>query len=175
MSTISKKVVYQAKYFAIEQKVIERNGKTFTKDFINRNPAVFILPIAENGDVHLIRQYRDSFETYTLEVIAGMMEKSEDPLETAKRELQEETGLHAKKWTKIATWELSVNMNSPVHVYTASDLIEGQTHLDDDEVIERIVMPLDEAIEKIISGEIVASSHAAVLLLYDKMKKEKKI
>ncbi len=175
MKVLSQKIVFKSKFFRVEQKVIERNGKTFTKDFIERNPAIFILPVGSDGDIYLINQYRDTFRKTTLEVIAGMMEHDKDPLEAAKRELEEEIGLIAKSWKQLITWELSVNMNAKIHVFVATDLQEGKQHLDDDEVIERVKMSLEKALEKVETGEIVAASHAAILLLFDKLKKEGKI
>src|SRR5207249_891280 len=98
--------------FRIIQKQIERNGKTFTKDFIERSSVVSILPITDNGEVYLERQFRDAFGKEILEIVAGTMENDDNPLESAKRELQEETGLTATEWKQLASWELSVNMNS---------------------------------------------------------------
>lgn len=166
------KTVYQAKYFRITQREIQRKGKTFTKDFIERNPSVFILPINDNGEIYVESQYRDAFGKTILEVVAGNMEEHADPLETAKRELLEETGLTAKEWKQIATWELSVNMNSPLYVFVAQNITEGRPVPDDDEEIEIIKMPFEEAVQKAVAGEFIASVHVAAILLYDKLRKK---
>ncbi len=175
MKIVSKEEVYKAKYFRITKTVGEKNGNTFTKEFIERNPAVFILPVASDGMLHMIYQHRDAFDKTLLEVIAGTMEAGSDPLETAKRELREETGLSAKNWVQIAHWELSVNMNSPIYVFVATELTEGSAQPDDDEEISRVTMSLDEAVEKVVSGEIIAASHAAALLLYKTLREEGKL
>jgi ADP-ribose pyrophosphatase len=175
MAELSSKTVYQAKYFRIVQKQIERKGKTITKDFIERNATVSILPISETGEIYLEKQFRDAFGKDVLEIVAGNMENGDNPLESAKRELQEETGLQAAHWQQIANWELSVNMNSTQFVFVATGLTEGQPDTDDDEEITVIKMPLAEAVEKAASGEFIASSHVAALLLYDKLKKEGKL
>lgn len=175
MKIISSEETYRAKYFKINKTVLERNGKTFEKDFLIRNAAVFILPIAEDGRIHMITQHRDAFDKTLLEVIAGTMEEGGDPLETAKRELKEEAGLTARNWKQIASWELSVNMNSPQFIFVATDLQEGEATPDEDEEIAPVLLSLDEAIQKIISGEIIASTQIASLLLYKTLLEEKKL
>lgn len=170
MGELSNKTVYQAKYFRITKREIERNGKHFTKDFIERTPAVLIIPYTNDGDVYLEYQYRDALHKSVFEIVAGNMEEGSDPLETAKRELQEETGLTAKKWHKIATWDLSVNMVAKIHVFAATELTQGKTALNDDEQIETKKMSFNEVLEKIKTGEIPAASHIAALLVFEKMK-----
>jgi ADP-ribose pyrophosphatase len=175
MGELSSKTVYQAKYFRIVQKQIERNGKTFTKDFIERSSVVSILPITDQGEIYLEKQYRDAFGKEILEIVAGTMENDDNPLESAKRELQEETGLTAANWKQIASWELSVNMLAKQYIFVATGITEGPSHLDEDEQIDVIKMPFEEAVEKAVSGEIIATTHIAAILLYDKLKKDGKI
>lgn len=172
MGVLSTKTVYKAKYFSIIQKEIERNGKRFTKDFIERNSVVSILPLTDQGELYLEKQYRDAFGKEILEIVAGTMDNDDNPLEAAKRELQEETGLTATTWKQLATWELSVNMNSKQYIFVATGLSEGKSQLDDDEEITLVKISFEQAVEKVISGEICASVHAAAILLYDKLKKE---
>jgi ADP-ribose pyrophosphatase len=175
MAELSSKTVYQAKYFHITQKQIERNGKTFTKDFIERNPSVLVLPINDQEEFYLESQFRDAFGKTLLEVVSGNMEHEGNPLETAKRELLEEAGLTAAIWEQIAKWELSVNMNAPLYIFAAKGITEGKQQLDNDEVIDIIKMPFEEAVQKAVSGEILASAHIAAILLYDKLKNEGKV
>lgn len=172
---LSTKKVFQAKHFRVDQIVVSKEGKEFTKDVVVRVPIVLILPYTRDGDVYLELQWRDALSKTSLEVVAGSVEESEDMLVAAKRELQEETGLTAQTWKKIATWDLSVNMSAKVHVFIATDLTQGESSLDDDESIEVVKMPLEEALEKITRGEITAANHIAALLLFDKMKREGKI
>jgi ADP-ribose pyrophosphatase len=175
MSTLSTKTVYTSRYLKVIQKVIQRNGKTFTKDFIERVSSVCILPYNEKGEVYLGSMYRDAHEKRILELIAGKIEGTDDPLTSAKRELIEEAGLTAKKWQKIAEWELSGNMQSKIHLFFVTDLTEGKQQLDIDEEIEIIKMPFEKVLEKIYSGELILAPHIAALLLFDKMRKEGKL
>lgn len=173
---LSKKIVFKSKFFQVNHVVVERDGKKFEKDFVYRNPVVFILPLTENNEIYLLSQYRDAYEKRLLEVVAGTIENVEDdPLAVAKKELSEETGLTAQKWTYLRTLNLSVNMNADIHVFLAEDLQIGEAHADDDEDIIVIKMPLEEAVNKVISGEINTGSHMGVLLLLDALRKEGKL
>ena len=172
---LSKKVVFQSKKFRIERVEIERNGKIFSKDMMIRDPHVIILPLTKNNDLYLLNQYRDALQRVNLEAVAGFIDGNEDPLTSAKRELKEETGLEAKEWQQIADFNVSPNMISRAYVFVAKDLEEGKPELEDDEEIELIKIPLSEAIEKVVSGEMNTSSHAAVILLFDKLLQEGKI
>ena len=172
---LSKKVVFQSKKFRIERVEIERNGKIFSKDMMIRDPHVIILPLTKNNDLYLLNQYRDALQRVNLEAVAGFIDGNEDPLTSAKRELKEETGLEAKEWQQIADFNVSPNMISRAYVFVAKDLEEGKPELEDDEEIELIKIPLSEAIEKVVSGEMNTSSHAAAILLFDKLLQEGKI
>jgi len=172
MKTLSEKTVFTSRYFKILQKVVENNGKTFTKDFIEKNPTVVVIPYTEKNEIYLESQYRSIFEKVILELVAGNMEIGEDPLETAKRELLEEAGLIAKKWKKLSFWNLTANMQSDIHVFAATDLEQGEQKLDSDEEITIMKLPLDEALQKIENGEITIAYHIAALLLFDRLQKE---
>jgi ADP-ribose pyrophosphatase len=175
MKILSEKTVFQAKFFQIKQIEIERNGKTYTKDYLDRQPFVVVLPITPDGQIYLERQFRDVLGKTTLEAVAGFIEVGEDPAVAAKRELKEETGLSAKNIQHIATWELNVNMNCQVYVYVATDLTEGETHFDDDEDIELVKMPFAQAVEHAANGKLPATAHVAAILLADRLQKEGKI
>ncbi len=173
MSILSKKTVFTSNYFKVVQKVIKRNGKTFTKDIIERNSSVLIIAYTKD-DIYLESQYRDSLEKVNIEIVQGTVDADDDPLETAKRELHEEVGLIAKKWKKLAEWDLSAVLNAKQYVFAATDLEETEQHLEFDEEIEIMKMPIKQVLEKIDMGEITTASHIAALLLFDKMRKEGK-
>ncbi len=175
MKILRTETVYTSKNFCIKRNEIERDGKLFTKDFVDRNPVVLIIPYTPEGDVYLEYQFRDAMGKYCWEIIGGNMEEGSDPLENAKRELQEEAGLSAKKWIQIARWELSVNMYAPIYVFAATDLQQGEATLDIDEDLSVKKMALENALEKIDNGEIEGASHVASLFLFQKLQKEGKL
>ncbi|MEK7145851.1 MAG: NUDIX hydrolase, partial [Patescibacteria group bacterium] len=86
---------------------------------------------------------------------AGMREENEDPLETAKRELREEAGVIAKKWTALGSFYMECSStNKESFAFLAEDLELGEGNPDDDEEIESRWLPLEEALKKVASGEI---------------------
>ncbi len=175
MKVQSSETTYKAKYFQIKKKTFERNGKTFTKDFIERNPVVMIIPYTTDGQIYLESQYRDAHARTGIEVIAGNMEAPFDPLENAKRELKEEAGLTAAKWKLIAQWEISPNMKAPLYIYAATDLTEGEQELDIDEEIDIVKMPIEEAIKRVMDGTMDIAVEITPLLFFEKLWKEGKL
>jgi ADP-ribose pyrophosphatase len=171
---LSQKTVFKSRHFHVDHVEIERSGQKFEKDIIEQTPTVLIIPYSKD-EIYLEQQYRDALEKTCLEVVAGHIDENEDPLTAAKRELEEETGLKAKTWHKIATWNVMVTMRAKVNVFFATDLEEGISNLQHDEVIELVKIPLKQVLDKIESGGIPGASHIAALLLFDKMKKEGKI
>lgn len=172
MKIISTKHIYTSRYFKVLQKIIERNGKTFTKDFIERNDTAVIIPYTNTNEIYMESQFRDALGKLSLEVVAGQVEEGEDPFEAAKKELREEAGLTAKTWHKLAVWDLSVNMKGKTHIFAATDLLQGENNLEIDEEIEMIKIPLDIVMKKIRNGEMTAMSHIAALFLFKQLREE---
>lgn len=167
---LSKKTTYKAKYFHVDQVVLERNGKQFTKDIIEKNSFVLIIALTDKNEIVLERQYRDALQKETLEIVAGTMEEGEtDTLAAAKRELREETGYTAKYWQQIGMMEVSANQKNTVYVFVATGLTAGETALDDDEEIEVIKIPINQVMEKVTSGEIFIATNVAALLKFNEM------
>src|SRR6185369_10496551 len=162
---LSKKTIFQSKYFQVNKVEIERNGKVFTKDIIERNASVFILPMTEDNEIYLVSQYRDAHRKVLLEIVAGTIDTGETvPLEVAKRELAEEAGLSAKEWKQLAVLENSANMKSTVYVFLAKDLSPTEQNQDEDENITVVKLPFTDVLKKIENGEISISSNIAAFL-----------
>jgi 8-oxo-dGTP pyrophosphatase MutT (NUDIX family) len=172
---ISKETKFASKFFKVVRVVLERDGKQFTKDIVERRDVVFILPFTDNGDIYMVSQYRDALQKISFEIVAGQMDAEEDPLVAAKRELQEETGLVAQNWQHVRTFHLSANMKGQAHVFVATQLQEGESAPDDDEDLETIKIPFEEVVKKVTEGEIDISTQTAAILLVDTLKREGKI
>ncbi len=172
---ISKKPQFESKFFKVTQMVVERDGKQFTKDFVERRDVVFILPLTEQNEIYLVSQSRDAVQEVLLETVAGQMDEGEDPLVAAKRELQEEAGLQASQWKLLETWYLSANMIGRGYIFLATGLTQGEASPEDDEDLEIIKISLEEAVGKALSGEINVMSSVAGILLLDRLKKEGKV
>ncbi|MBR4880962.1 MAG: NUDIX hydrolase, partial [Clostridia bacterium] len=130
------------------------NGNTSTREYIKHNGAVCVIPITDDGDVVLERQYRYAIGKVLTEIPAGKLEPGEDRLEAAKRELKEETGYVAGKMTCIGEFYGSpALLEERVTMYLATELTKSEMNLDDDEFLEVFTMPLDEAYERAMANE----------------------
>ena len=144
------------------------NGKEAVREWIRHPGASSVIPLLQDGRVILVRQYRYPVERVTLEVPAGKLDApDEDPLLCAKRELAEETGYTAGKITKLTTIATTVGFsNEYIHLYAAEDLVPGKQHTDEDEFINVVKIPLQEAVDMAQDGRIFdAKSVVSILLL----------
>ncbi|MCT4786885.1 NUDIX domain-containing protein, partial [Exiguobacterium aestuarii] len=99
--TIEREVIYQGKIFDVEKHVVSLpNGNTSVRELVYHNGAVAVLVIDESDNIVMVEQYRKAFESMSLEIPAGKLEKGEDPVASAERELAEETGYSAESLEK---------------------------------------------------------------------------
>ncbi|MHA7128277.1 NUDIX domain-containing protein [Algoriphagus namhaensis] len=161
------KPIYENPWIRLEEhQVINPAGNDGVYGKVHfKNRAMAIIPIAENGDTWLVGQYRYTLDEYSWEIPMGGGPNADDRLESAKRELKEETGLTAKKWTEILKIHTSNSVTDEVGwVYLAEDLEEGETEFEETEVLAIKRLPLSQAIELVMSGEITDSLSIAGLL-----------
>ena len=130
-----------------------------------KNRAMGIIPIDEDGNTWIIGQYRYTLDEYAWEIPMGGGPLEEDKLESAKRELKEETGLTAEKWTEIMIIHTSNSVTDEVgYVYLAQELTQGETEFEETEVLKIKKLPFAQAVEMVMKGEITdAISVAGVL------------
>lgn len=127
--------------------------------------AVGVIPIDSEGNTWLVKQSRYTLDMFTWEIPEGGAATGEDTLEAAKRELEEETGLKARKWRELITIHQSNSVSDEVGiVYVAEDLHPGEQSLEDTEDIEVKKLPLTEAIQMVKDGIITDSMSVAGLL-----------
>ena len=142
------------------------NGKTATREYNIHYGAVCIIPLLENGDVLLERQYRYPLREVITEIPAGKLDApDEDPLEAAKRELREETGATAAEWHALGLFcPTGAYSTERIYMYLARGLTFGARELDEDEFLNVFRMTLDELVDKVLAGEIPdAKTQAAAL------------
>ena len=142
------------------------NGQTATREYNIHNGAVCIIPLLENGEVLLERQYRYPLREVITEIPAGKLDApDEDPLEAAQRELREETGATAAEWHALGLFcPVGAYSTERIQMYLARGLTFGERELDEDEFLNVFRMPLDELVDKVLAGEIPdAKTQAAAL------------
>lgn len=164
---LSSEVKYEGALLHIRRDTVRLpNGKTATREYNIHYGAVCIIPLLENGDVLLERQYRYPLREVITEIPAGKLDApDEDPLEAAKRELREETGATAAEWHALGLFcPTGAYSTERIYMYLARGLTFGARELDEDEFLNVFRMTLDELVDKVLAGEIPdAKTQAAAL------------
>lgn len=158
---VSSKVAYDGPLFRVQtDELREPTGKHVVRDVIRHNGSVVILALDRGKNkkdplVLIERQFRHAANQFLYEVPAGKMEKGEDHLAAAQRELEEETGYRAKKWTKLLRYFASPGfLGEWMQVFLAEDLIPGEARPEEDESFELQLVPLSEMLRLIDAGKI---------------------
>ena len=177
---ISSKLAFQGRVFNVFTDTLqEPNGHRHIKDVIRHNGSVVMLAVDESKnpadpDVILERQYRHAAGQFLLELPAGSRKPGEAPLATAKRELMEETGFRARRWTRLLRYFASPGfLGEWMQIYLARDLREGNARPELDEQIEILrVRLLSQAIKMIAEGKIHDGKTIIGLSLYDAARRD---
>lgn len=173
----SQHTVFSQRLFKVKkQKILLPNGEEREYSIVERQPISVVFPISDNLQLYLISQFRYLFDKKILEAVAGHIDDGETPLEAAKRELKEETGITASDWKEILELETSASViKSNVYIFLAKGLKEGASDPEEGEEIELVKMSIENAIKKIIDGEIKTASTIIGIFLLDKLNKEGKL
>jgi ADP-ribose pyrophosphatase len=141
-----------------------------------KNIAIGIIVLDEDHNTWLVGQYRFPLNAYSWEIPEGGGLLAVDPLESAKRELKEETGLSARKWTIIQKMHLSNSVSDELAIiYLATDLIEGESNPEETEDLRILKLPFEEAYTLLLSGKITDSISVAAILKIKLMLEQKQI
>lgn len=179
---VSSKLSFKGRVFNVFTDTLEEpDGHRHIKDVVRHNGSVVMLAVDErknpaDPDVILERQYRHAAGQYLIELPAGTRDPGEAPLAAAKRELIEETGYRAKKWTMLLKYFASPGfLGEWMQIYLARDIREGEAQPELDENIEILRMPLSEAMKLVAAGKIHDGKTLIGLSLYDAARKAGRI
>ncbi len=174
--TIKSKEIYKGKVVQVYVDEVEIGNQIFQRELIKHPGGVAILAQKKDGDVLCVRQYRYGQKKEMLELPAGKLEYGEDPFETGKRELQEETGYKANSWVYLGEFvPTGAYLEEKIYMYYATDLEFVGQHLDQDEFIQVESYPIDKLVDMIMDQTIIDGKTIAMTLKVKYLRDLKKI
>jgi len=164
---LKSEVLMKGRAFSIRRDHLKTpDGRETKFEIIEHGGSVVIIPVDENGNVLLVRQYRHATGGDLLELPAGTLDDAEDPEVCAAREIREETGKAAEKLTKLGEFYLAPGYSTEfMIVYLATGLSEDPLDADDDEFLSVESIPITEALKMAESGEIPDAKSLAALFM----------
>jgi len=164
--TLDSKLVYDGGLLKVYRDTVELpGGRNAWREIIHHPGGVAMLPVDGAGNVYLVRQFRYPYHRAVLEAPAGKVEFGEDPFPAAKRELSEELGAQAGRWTDLGAILPSPGYTDEVlHLYLAEELTFGKSHPDEDEFLETVKLPFAEAAAMAADGRLEDGKTVTLLL-----------
>lgn len=164
---VDSQIIYRGKILNLRVDTVALpNGRTGTREVVEYAGAVAVVALNEAKEVFLVRQYRHPVNKELVEIPAGKMEEGEEPLHCAQRELEEETGLKAGRWQALCSFYSTPGFtNERMHLFLARDLQMVEQHPDEDEFVQLVRVPLEEALAMIWRGEICDAKSTVGLLV----------
>ena len=153
---LSSNRIYSGKVLKLDLDTVALpNGRTTELEILRHPGASAVVPLKEDGSVVLIRQLRHAAGGFIYEIPAGKLDPQEDPKDCAGRELEEEVGYRAGSLELLTSiWTAPGFTDEVIHIYLGTHLEVGKQNLDQDEILEIVEWPLEEAMAKILDGTI---------------------
>jgi ADP-ribose pyrophosphatase len=143
------------------------DGSRRLREIVEHAPGAAVVALDDDGQVILVRQSRPAVGARVLELAAGLVEPGEQPIDCARRELTEETGYQAARLEPLVSCYTSPGFSTElIHIFVATELRPAPAGGDEEEEIELVRMPLETAIEQVLSGEVSDAKTVAGLLAY---------
>jgi ADP-ribose pyrophosphatase len=165
---LKSEMIYEGKVFGVrEDEVEEPNGVKATRVVITHPGSVVVLPVLKDGRIVMIEQYRHATRQYLWELVAGRIDEGETVKEAAARELKEETGYSAKRFTEfLDVWPTPGFLEERMHILLAEGLTEGEPSPEDDEKIVSRAYRGEELKQMMKSGKLRDGKSIAGILYY---------
>lgn len=156
----------------VKDKILLPDGNTSFREFCLHKGAVAVIPITDENEVILVRQFRYAHHREFLEIPAGKFDFiGEDPLEAAKRELSEETGAVAKNFVDLGVLDTTPALiDEKIYMFLAEGLTFGESHPDADEFLSVERIPLKDLVDMVMSGKIRDAKTQIAILKAAKIK-----
>jgi ADP-ribose pyrophosphatase len=153
--TISTKPIFQGRIISLQvDEVRLPNGETASREIVKHPGAVAVIALIDDK-LLVVEQYRKPFDKSLIEIPAGKLDAGEEPLEAAKRELEEETGYKAGSIRLLSSFYTSPGFaDEKIYLYLAENLLQGEVHLDEDEFLDCSAITMEEAEQYIAEGRI---------------------
>nr|WP_233146872.1 NUDIX hydrolase [Paenibacillus selenitireducens] len=153
--TISTEPIFQGKVISLQVDTVRLpDGNTATREIVKHPGAVGVLALHPKGML-VVEQYRKALGKSQVEIPAGKLERGEDPMEAAKRELEEETGYKCGTIRHLSSFYTSPGFaDEIIHLYVAEDLQQGEVQLDEDEFLDAEIITLEQAEQYMAEGRI---------------------
>lgn len=164
--TVESELIFDGKIITVKKDKAElENGEIVNRELVIHPGGVCVVPINENGEVLMVKQFRYPFQEALVEVPAGKLEFGEDHREAGLRELREETGAVCEKFEYLGVCYPSVAyLTEKIHMYLATGLGFENQDLDDDEFLDVIKIKLEDAVEMVMNNELPdAKTQCAIL------------
>lgn len=164
--TLKSEQIYDGRIVKVYKDDVEIvDGRKACREVVRHSGGVVILAFKDSKTLLFVRQFRYPMKEVMLELPAGKLEYGEDPFVAAKRELEEETGYHAEKWTDLGYVYTSPGYSDEkLYLYKAEDLTYIGQNLDEGEILEPLEFSYDEVLQKIRNGEIVDAKTLCAIL-----------
>ena len=165
---VDSETVYDGKLLHVNRdRVRLPDGAITTREYVVHPGAVLMLPMRSDGKLVLVRQYRYPLRRVFLEFPAGKLDPGEDALATARRELVEEAGYTARRWTRLGVIHpLIAYSTEAIELYVAEELEHVGAKLDEGEFLEVLELSVDEMLDRLDRGEVTDAKTVTAFLLY---------
>jgi ADP-ribose pyrophosphatase len=160
--------IYQGSAVSVRVDTVEKaGGAKTTREVVEHSDCIAVVALDEQGNVLLVRQFRHAVGKFLLEIPAGGIDPSEEPIDSVRRELQEEIGYFPRKIDKLGGFYATPGYGTEyLHCFVATDLAPARLVAEDTDDIELVRVSPDEIPRLIASGEICDAKSIAALLMF---------